>query len=580
MPVFRGQRAEGGGSVRGVSYQVFARKYRPQNFDSVVGQEHITRTLKNAIANRRLAHAYLFVGPRGTGKTSTARIFAKALNCEKGPTTEPCGVCGNCVEIAEGRSFNVLEFDAASNTQVDKVRELIIETLRYAPTSGKYRIYIVDEVHMLSNSSFNALLKPLEEPPAHVVFIFATTEAHKIPLTILSRCQRFDMRRIPAPLIARQLLAIAEKEGVALAEPAAMAIARGAEGGMRDAESMLDQLVAFSGNTIGEDEVLQMFGFTGAETVARLAGDLIAGDTASALRLVSEQAEAGKDLGALLRGLIGHARNLLIAKMAPEALSEEIGEAASVRIREQATAVRTSDLLALVEGLGDVESKMRWASDKRMHMEVAMVRAVQTLNQATLDDVLAELAAIRGGEPLPEVEVRKAATVPQARPARKPEPKAARGDRAEGTRLTDPGEPKRPGAEAPEETAPAPAAGRPLAELWPEIVAAVEKQRPFIKGWLSLATPLEVEGGELRIGFAEGDVFAMESLMRAEQRRLVEEIASGVAGRAIRLRAETRADLVSPLPVEKEPVAEAAEDDEKIRRALEIFDARLITKGK
>ena len=206
-----------------MSYQVFARKYRPQNFDEVVGQAHVVQTLKNAIEQRRLAHAYLFVGPRGTGKTSTARILAKALNCEQGPTTMPCGVCSQCREIAEGRSLNVLEFDAASNTQVDKVRELIIDNVKYAPTSGRYKLYIVDEVHMLSTSSFNALLKTLEEPPAHVIFIFATTDPQKVPLTIISRCQRFDLGRIAAPLIEQHLQYIAGKEGIALDSPAALA---------------------------------------------------------------------------------------------------------------------------------------------------------------------------------------------------------------------------------------------------------------------------------------------------------------------------------------------------------------------
>src|SRR6266853_5875071 len=190
-------------------YQVLARKWRPQQFDEVVGQEHVTTTLKNAIQQERLAHAYLFVGPRGTGKTSTARIFAKALNCVNGPTTQPCGVCDMCKEIAAGNSMNVLEFDAASNTQVDKIREIIIETVKYAPVHGKYKLYIVDEVHMLSASSFNALLKTLEEPPAHVKFVFATTDVQKVPTTIISRCQRFDLRRISTPEIAKHLLYIA-----------------------------------------------------------------------------------------------------------------------------------------------------------------------------------------------------------------------------------------------------------------------------------------------------------------------------------------------------------------------------------
>ena len=250
-----------------MSYQVFARKYRPQTFDDLVGQSHVSRTLKNAVAQNRLAHAYLFVGPRGVGKTSTARILAKSLNCEKGPTVTPCGVCDNCREIAAGNSLDVIEIDGASNNSVDDVRELR-DNVRYAPAKGRYKIYLIDEVHMLSSAAFNALLKTLEEPPPHVKFIFATTEPQKMLATILSRCQRFDLHRIPANLIAQHLQLIAGKEKISLDPAAAHAIARGAEGGLRDAESMLDQLVAFCGEKIAENDVLNVFGFTSQQTVA------------------------------------------------------------------------------------------------------------------------------------------------------------------------------------------------------------------------------------------------------------------------------------------------------------------------
>src|SRR6188472_3228402 len=252
-----------------VSYQVFARKYRPQTFDDLVGQGHVTRTLQNAVEQNRLAHAYLFVGPRGIGKTSTARILAKALNCVNGPTVTPCGVCDSCKEITGGNSLDVLEIDGASNNGVEQVRELR-DNVRYAPSKGKFKIYIIDEVHMLSSAAFNALLKTLEEPPPHVKFIFATTEPQKVLPTILSRCQRFDLHRIPAKLIAQHLQLIAQKEKVKLQPAAAHAIARGAEGGLRDAESMLDQLVAFCGEKISENDVLDVFGFTSEQTVVDL----------------------------------------------------------------------------------------------------------------------------------------------------------------------------------------------------------------------------------------------------------------------------------------------------------------------
>jgi len=271
-----------------VSYEVFARKYRPQTFDDLVGQTHVSRTLKNAVAQNRLAHAYLFVGPRGIGKTSTARILAKSLNCIKGPTVTPCGECDNCREIAAGNSLDVIEIDGASNNSVEDVRQLR-ENVRYAPAKGRYKIYLIDEVHMLSAAAFNALLKTLEEPPEHVKFIFATTEPQKVLATILSRCQRFDLHRIPANLIAQHLQFIAGKEKITLEPAAAHAIARGAEGGLRDAESMLDQLVAFCGEKISESDVLNVFGFTSEQTVVDLTGRILRGETPDAIDLLHQR---------------------------------------------------------------------------------------------------------------------------------------------------------------------------------------------------------------------------------------------------------------------------------------------------
>src|SRR6266516_3969508 len=308
--------------IERVSYEVFARKYRPQTFDDLVGQTHVSRTLKNAVAQNRLAHAYLFVGPRGIGKTSTARILAKALNCVKGPTVTPCGVCDNCREIAAGNSLDVIEIDGASNNSVDDVRQLR-DNVRYAPAKGRYKIYLIDEVHMLSPAAFNALLKTLEEPPEHVKFIFATTEPQKVLATILSRCQRFDLHRIPANLIAQHLQFIAKKEKITLQPAAAHAIARGAEGGLRDAESMLDQLVAFCGEKITENDVLNVFGFTSEQTVIDLMGRILRGETPEAIDLLHQQSESGKDMMRLMSDLIAYLRDLLVFKVKPDALSDE-----------------------------------------------------------------------------------------------------------------------------------------------------------------------------------------------------------------------------------------------------------------
>ena len=269
----------------------------------------MTRTLKNAVEQNRLAHAYLFVGPRGIGKTSTARILAKALNCVNGPTVTPCGVCDSCKEITAGNSLDVLEIDGASNNGVEQVRELR-DNVRYAPSKGHFKIYIIDEVHMLTSAAFNALLKTLEEPPPHVKFIFATTEPQKVLPTILSRCQRFDLHRIPANLIAQHLQFIAGKEKITLDPSAAHAIAKGADGGLRDAESMLDQLVAFCGDQITEPDVLSVFGFTSEQTVAQFTEKILRGETPEALELLHAEADSGKDMMKFMSDLISYLARL------------------------------------------------------------------------------------------------------------------------------------------------------------------------------------------------------------------------------------------------------------------------------
>jgi DNA polymerase-3 subunit gamma/tau len=404
-----------------VSYQVFARKYRPRTFNDVLGQDHVVRTLRNAIEQKRLAHAYLFVGPRGTGKTSTARILAKALNCSGGPKADFDPDEDLCIEIAEGRSLDVLEIDGASNNGVEQVRDLR-ESVRFAPARGQFKIYYIDEVHMLSNAAFNALLKTLEEPPPHVKFIFATTEANKILPTILSRCQRFDLRPIPTELIASHLQHIATEEGITLDPTAAWAVAKGADGGMRDAQSMLDQLVAFCGNHITEANVLDVFGFTSREKVASLTSKLLSRETPAALSLIQKEAESGRELSQLLGELIGCLRALLVAKLDPSADGEGIPTELWNQLLEAADEYPPDRILAAIDVFAETESRMKWATNKRLHFELGIIKAIQTLSEVRLTDVIKVLA--RGADHLP-TQPAAAAPQPSPKPATAPAPAPA-----------------------------------------------------------------------------------------------------------------------------------------------------------
>ena len=405
-----------------MAYEVLARKWRPQQFADVVGQGHVTQTLQNAIKANRIAHAYLFVGPRGTGKTSLARLFAKALNCKNGPTITPCDVCDSCREITSGTSMDVLEIDGASNNGVEQVRDLR-DNVKFAPVHGAYKIYIIDEVHMLSTAAFNALLKTLEEPPAHVKFFFATTEAHKVLPTIVSRCQRFDLRRIRTELIVERLNLIVKEEEISLDSDAALAIARGAEGGLRDAESALDQLISFRGETITEADVLAVFGLVSRQTLESLSLSVLKGDVADIVRIIGELDASGKDMQRLVLELLDQFRSLLIYICAPtSAASLDIVESQLESFKKQATLATPDRLMRIAEVLSQAEDRMRYSLSRRTLVETSLIRcALSTM--VSVDELLQRVETLRqslGGAgpaaPVPPPVVREVAPAVAVRP--------------------------------------------------------------------------------------------------------------------------------------------------------------------
>jgi len=492
-----------------MSYQVIARKYRPQRFEDVVGQEHVTQTLSNAIRSGRIAHAYLFCGPRGTGKTTVARIFAKALNCTGGPKADFDDTDPRCREIAEGRSLDVLEIDGASNNGVEQVRELR-DTARFAPASSKFKIYIIDEVHMLSTAAFNALLKTLEEPPAHVKFLFATTDPEKVLPTILSRCQRFDLRRIPTALIVRHLSMIATQEGVAIGDAALHGIARGADGGMRDAESTLDQLISFCGERIEEADVLSMFGLAARAQLLSLSRAMLANEASTVLRELDELVRNGKDLGRLLNDLLHHFRNLLVFQVTGGDLNLlEVSEAEGAELQTQAGLASAEAVGRVLEVLTMAEGRMRDAAARKIFLEVTLMKAMQARSAVSLDAVLKQLGQLRqetgGGGALPSAArageasgVAPAAPIPAARPPAPPvapapviqTPAFAPVSTLPPAPAVTPAPPARP-----PEVASGPA---DPAELWSQVVSSAG---PMIRSALQAGTPVSWEKGILTVGY-------------------------------------------------------------------------------
>ena len=542
-----------------MSYQVIARKYRPQRFSDVVGQEHVTQTLANAIKQSRIAHAYLFCGPRGTGKTTIARIFAKCLNCTGGPKVDFDDDDPRCLEIADGRSLDVIEIDGASNRGIEEIRELR-DTVKYAPATSKFKLYIIDEVHMLTKEAFNALLKTLEEPPGHVKFMFATTEPEKVLPTILSRCQRFDLRRIPAALIVRHLAQIAKQEKVKIDDAALHAIARGADGGMRDAESTLDQLISFCGEKIQESDVLSMFGLTARSQILDLSRAILAGEVETSLRQLNELARHGKDLGRLLSDLLNHFRNLLIFQVSNGDLRLlEVSETEAASLGEQASGVGSEALTRIMEVLTDCETRLRDAVSKKILIEVALLKAIESRNAASIDTVLKRLEESRRDN-----NAREIVSIPMPAPTPAPPPNAPPPVRAAGRAAAST---ESASLESTRTTASLAATNMSagsdgeLERLWHQVVDAVGRASPFTRSYLLEAHPVLFDQNLLTIGFDPEFADHLQLVDNAKNRTLLQTKLSefGFSDAQVKfVRAEARANRPRPAEPPVEPASPSA----------------------
>ncbi|MBI2421430.1 MAG: DNA polymerase III subunit gamma/tau [Candidatus Hydrogenedentes bacterium] len=455
-------------------YQVLARKWRPQRFEDVVGQEHITRTLKNAISSGRIHHAFLFIGSRGIGKTTSARILAKALNClaTEAPTAEPCGLCSNCTSIAAGNNMDVIEIDGASNNSVDDVRELR-DNIRMVPTNARYKVYIIDEVHQLSIAAFNALLKTLEEPPPHAVFVLATTESHKIPATIISRCQRYDFRRVAIPQIMELLQSILEKEGRTASPEALHAIARAAEGGVRDAESILDELITYCGDAIAYKDVFDVLGLVDWSVMHDLVDAMQRQDIIRQLQIVEDVVSAGKDLTQFVQELLRYFRNLLVCKAAHDASLLHLPEEELAGLRQRADQFALTHLIRLVEQFAELIGAFDSQLAQRIALESLLIRISKVSVDISLDAILEKLVQLgAGGLTL--------GAAPMA-------PAASAAPAAATPRVAPPPAAKRPAKADPKQAGPIAIAAEPVPAQSPRIALTEDNMRPV---WDDLVTDL------------------------------------------------------------------------------------------
>jgi len=555
----------------GASYEVLARKYRPQTFSELTGQEHVSRTLQNAIDSGRVAHAFLFTGARGVGKTSTARILAKTLNCERGVTHEPCNVCPQCTEITKGTSTDVFEIDGASNNGVEDVRELR-DSIKYLPSHSRYKIIIIDEVHMLSNNAFNALLKTLEEPPEHVKFIFATTEPHKLPVTILSRCQRFDFKRVPVARIITRLREIADKEKVTISDAALGLIARKGDGSMRDSLTAFDQVLAFCDSTVSDEDVVTLLGAVDPRLLADISAAVFSGDTQAVLAGIKRVDSVGYNMRQFCQDLIEHFRHLLVIRSVkkPEEILD-LADAELGELRQLAAGFSPQDIQRRMTLLIKADGEMAFTSFPRLILEMALLKATTLVPVIPVNELLEKLKQLETGAvhtpALPWNAGRSAGTEEpsrsriEQRPAATPPPKPAQHNAA--------AQPPRPEP-------------RGSHSDWERFVAFTIEKRPAIGSVLEHGSPLKLESGVMEIGFPASSYYltsAQDADSIAETRELAKEF-TGVET-TVRIKAITPETGTSPQSLAEkkkhdqqqrvETLKQEVAANPAISKALELF---------
>jgi DNA polymerase-3 subunit gamma/tau len=553
------------------------RRHRPRTFDDVVGQDHVVRTLRNAIEKGRVHHAYLFVGSRGTGKTSMAKILAASLNCVNGPTVTPCGVCESCVSIASATSLDVIEMDAASNNSVDDIRDLR-ERVSFAPVSGRHKVYILDEAHMLSTAAWNAFLKTLEEPPPHTIFVLATTEANKVLPTVVDRCHRFDFARPSVPQIARVLRKVADAEELEISPEAAALIARSATGSFRDALGTLEQLVAYSGRSIALEDVLAVLGAADAELVFGAVDAVAAGDVREALLAAARLAESGRDLGRFFGDLEAHARGLMVVQALGELPAElQVTPEQDERLGAQAQAVAPAEVVRLLEMIAAALRALKDGADARTQLELALVKAAEPAYDPSAKALLARVERLEGRAPRPpasrapsepataagrtkvaitaQVEdqppVAVSTTLPGAPEGGAPEAQAAADEAAAAVSRelatdADP-EPSVTAVAVVEPDAPTPKPALELSldsfrEMWPAVLDTLSGDSPMLAAALREASPTELAGTGLTLAWPRSAGLSKRAAEDPAKRELIARSIQAVTGASLRLAYELRAD--------------------------------------